>query len=136
MWMSYAVEFAYYLGYALYLAGIAAAIGGFRRSRKAGYLLLAIYLLMPFIGLIFTAFANMDPEYRALREEVEAAHARMLAESAPGNAAPGSGDVAVTKTVRVQETPDGPLILFLATLLLAWREKPLNRDERVSGPHA
>jgi hypothetical protein len=107
----------------VYLIGLGIAIWAFRRSRKCGYLVLAVYFAVVALWLVFAVpvwramHANDPPDVsEQTRQKMYAAERdadkKVLAEA-------GYPPISVQKTVKI---PCGPIALVIGVWLLARRE--------------
>ena len=111
---------------AIYLIGLGIAIWAFRRSRKCGYLVFAVYFTVVALWLVFAvpvwrAMHSNDPPdvSEQTRQKMYAAERdadkKVLADA-------GYPPISVKKTVKI---PCGPVALVIGVWLLARRETPV-----------
>ena len=129
----YATQAGEWLNPVVYLAGLGVAIWAFRRCRKPGYLVVAVYfalsvftlLMMPSIDRAIRA--HRPPDYSAQTQQkinvaVQDAINKVLAEEGRPDGVPGKRNVHFSF---------GPIILVAGLWLLAKRE-PQNPAEPVA----
>lgn len=114
-----------WLELAVYLVGLGIAIWAFRRSRKCGYLVFAVYFTVVALWLVAAVpvwrvmHAHDTPDISAqteqkMREAEREADNKVLAEA-------GHPPISFSKSVKI---PCGPVALVVGIWLLARREKP------------
>jgi hypothetical protein len=119
------MEIAQWLRTVVYLVGLGIVIWGFFRSRKRGYLVIAIYFALVALWLVFAmpvwrAIHANDPQdvSEQTRQKMYAAErdaaSKVLAEA-------GHPPIPVRKNVNF---PLGPIVLVIGVWLLAKREMP------------
>jgi hypothetical protein len=128
------LKVSHWLNPVVHLVGLALCIWAYRSSRKAGYLLVALYFLLAVCSLTLVpavnrAIAARQPE-RRLAQEVEHQYIQELGALSekyyPSGPPPGRINIPF---------PLGPIILVLGVWVLAKRE-PQREAEPIAGGNA
>ena len=131
--MHYILQAVDWLEPLTYAVGAVTGFWAFRRCRKIGYLVVAIYFCLAVFSLL--ALPRIKAELRARQTPKQSEEAQRKIDAAVSEAIDrvmreqGSQPVAVERSIRF---PFGPLLLVLGVWLLARREPRVQRSDMVS----
>ena len=131
--MHYILQAVDWLEPLTYAVGAVTGFWAFRRCRKSGYLVVAIYFCLAVFSLL--ALPRIKAELRARQTPKQSEEAQRKIDAAVSEAIDrvmreqGSQPVAVERSIRF---PFGPLLLVLGVWLLARREPRVQRSDMVS----
>ena len=131
--MHYILQAVDWLEPLTFAVGAVTGFWAFRRCRKIGYLVVAIYFCLAVFSLL--ALPRIKAELRARQTPKQSEEAQRKIDAAVSEAidrvmrGQGSQPVAVERSIRF---PFGPLLLVLGVWLLARREPRVQRSDMVS----
>ncbi|HUT58810.1 MAG TPA: hypothetical protein VNA25_13265 [Phycisphaerae bacterium] len=110
------------------ILGVGASIWGFKKSRKAAYMVFGLYFLQPFAYALVSCFYRPDARFHAKPEEVQAP-----AQDVADQAKDAKQAIPLPTRVRVihRVIHLDMVIPLVAIWLLAWKEKKTETSEPV-----